>query len=125
MEAVFDDGTSCLFLTNVPGWFLSAGIEIAKSRGAKYRLGPELEIRWDGRTLTVSSGGQSSRSTPGQMSYWFLWTSFSFWICTVSHSGFGCADHFHESDTLLHSFQVLKELLESPVTEGIICDVGM
>ncbi|TNM90520.1 glutamine-dependent NAD(+) synthetase isoform X1 [Takifugu flavidus] len=59
-------------------------IEIAKSRGAKYRLGPELEI-----------------------------------------SGYGCADHFYESDTLLHSFQVLKELLESPVTEDIICDVGM
>uniref|UniRef100_H3CCM2 Glutamine-dependent NAD(+) synthetase n=1 Tax=Tetraodon nigroviridis TaxID=99883 RepID=H3CCM2_TETNG len=59
-------------------------IEIAKSQGAKYRLGPELEI-----------------------------------------SGYGCADHFYESDTLLHSFQVLKKLLESPVTEDIICDVGI
>lgn len=54
-----------------------------------------------------------------------LWTSFLLWICTISHSGYGCADHFYESDTLLHSFQVLKELLESPVTEDIICDVGM
>uniref|UniRef100_A0A672GNU8 Glutamine-dependent NAD(+) synthetase n=1 Tax=Salarias fasciatus TaxID=181472 RepID=A0A672GNU8_SALFA len=59
-------------------------IEIAKSQGAKYRLGPELEI-----------------------------------------CGYGCADHFYESDTLLHSFQVLKDLLESPVTQDIICDVGM
>ncbi|XP_077567843.1 glutamine-dependent NAD(+) synthetase isoform X4 [Stigmatopora nigra] len=59
-------------------------IEIAKENGAKYRLGPELEI-----------------------------------------CGYGCADHFHESDTLLHSFEVLKKLLESPVTEDIICDVGM
>ncbi|KAJ8416209.1 hypothetical protein AAFF_G00382310 [Aldrovandia affinis] len=59
-------------------------VEIAKSKGAKYRLGPELEI-----------------------------------------CGYGCADHFYESDTLLHCFQVLKELLESPVTQGIICDVGM
>ncbi|KAI1895956.1 hypothetical protein AGOR_G00112110 [Albula goreensis] len=59
-------------------------IEIAKSKGAKYRLGPELEI-----------------------------------------CGYGCADHFYESDTLLHCFQVLKELLESPVTQDIICDVGM
>ncbi|XP_030622298.1 glutamine-dependent NAD(+) synthetase [Chanos chanos] len=59
-------------------------IEEAKSKGAKYRLGPELEI-----------------------------------------CGYGCADHFYESDTLLHCFQVLKELLESPVTEDIICDVGM
>ncbi|XP_034536588.1 glutamine-dependent NAD(+) synthetase [Notolabrus celidotus] len=59
-------------------------IEIAKARGAKYRLGPELEI-----------------------------------------CGYGCADHFYESDTLLHSFQVLKKLLESPITQDIICDVGM
>ncbi|XP_066504175.1 glutamine-dependent NAD(+) synthetase [Hoplias malabaricus] len=59
-------------------------IEIAKAKGAKYRLGPELEI-----------------------------------------CGYGCADHFYESDTLLHSFQVLKQLLESPVTQDIICDVGM
>lgn len=42
-----------------------------------------------------------------------------------SCSGNGCADHFHESDTLLHSFEVLKKLLESPVTQDIICDVGM
>ncbi|XP_071329020.1 glutamine-dependent NAD(+) synthetase-like isoform X2 [Trachinotus anak] len=60
------------------------GIEIAKHHGAKYRLGPELEI-----------------------------------------CGFGCADHFYESDTLLHSFQVLRKLLESPITQDIICDVGM
>ncbi|MCI4383152.1 hypothetical protein PGIGA_G00023120 [Pangasianodon gigas] len=59
-------------------------IEIAKSKGAKYRLGPELEI-----------------------------------------CGYGCADHFYESDTLLHSFQVLKVLLESPETQDIVCDVGM
>nr|XP_020469362.1 glutamine-dependent NAD(+) synthetase [Monopterus albus] len=59
-------------------------IEIARTHGAKYRLGPELEI-----------------------------------------CGYGCADHFYESDTLLHSFQVLRKLLESPVTQDIICDVGM
>ncbi|CAL8379875.1 unnamed protein product [Arctogadus glacialis] len=59
-------------------------IDVAKSRGAKYRLGPELEI-----------------------------------------CGYGCGDHFYESDTLLHSFQVLKKLLESPSTQDIICDVGM
>lgn len=59
-------------------------IEISKSKGAKYRLGPELEI-----------------------------------------SGYGCADHFYESDTLLHSFQVLRKLLESPVAQNIVCDVGM
>uniref|UniRef100_A0A8C5GKZ7 Glutamine-dependent NAD(+) synthetase n=1 Tax=Gouania willdenowi TaxID=441366 RepID=A0A8C5GKZ7_GOUWI len=63
---------------------ITRSIEIAKSHGAKYRLGSELEI-----------------------------------------CGFGCADHFFESDTLLHSFQVLRKLLESPLTEDIICDVGM
>ncbi|XP_063800244.1 glutamine-dependent NAD(+) synthetase [Pseudophryne corroboree] len=59
-------------------------IKIAKEKGARYRLGPELEI-----------------------------------------SGYGCSDHFFESDTILHSFQVLAKLLESPVTTDIICDVGM
>lgn len=39
--------------------------------------------------------------------------------------GYGCADHFYESDTLLHCLEVLRELLESPVTQDIICDVGM
>ncbi|XP_030917029.1 glutamine-dependent NAD(+) synthetase isoform X3 [Geospiza fortis] len=59
-------------------------IDIAKSKGARYRLGPELEI-----------------------------------------CGYGCSDHFYESDTLLHSFEVLGKLLESPATQDIICDVGM
>ncbi|XP_053545206.1 glutamine-dependent NAD(+) synthetase [Bombina bombina] len=59
-------------------------IKIAKEKGARYRLGPELEI-----------------------------------------CGYGCADHFFESDTILHSFQVLGKLLESPETSDIICDVGM
>lgn len=39
--------------------------------------------------------------------------------------GYGCNDHFLESDTLLHCFQVLALLLKSPVTQDIICDVGM
>lgn len=63
---------------------IAKSIEIAKEKGARYRLGPELEI-----------------------------------------CGYGCADHYYESDTLLHSFQVLAKLLEMPVTENIICDVGM
>ncbi|XP_030887635.1 glutamine-dependent NAD(+) synthetase isoform X2 [Leptonychotes weddellii] len=60
------------------------GIEIAKRKGARYRLGPELEI-----------------------------------------CGYGCWDHYYESDTLLHSLQVLAALLDSPVTQDIICDVGL
>ncbi|XP_048340740.1 glutamine-dependent NAD(+) synthetase isoform X5 [Sphaerodactylus townsendi] len=59
-------------------------VELSKCKGARYRLGPELEI-----------------------------------------CGYGCSDHYFESDTLLHSFQALAKLLESPVTQDIICDVGM
>ncbi|XP_060569113.1 glutamine-dependent NAD(+) synthetase-like isoform X2 [Ruditapes philippinarum] len=59
-------------------------VQEAKSKGATYRLGPELEI-----------------------------------------CGYGCADHFHENDTFLHSWQVLAELLVAPECQNIICDVGM
>ncbi|KAJ8315536.1 hypothetical protein KUTeg_007686 [Tegillarca granosa] len=40
-------------------------------------------------------------------------------------SGYGCGDHFQESDTYLHSWQVLAEILISPYCQDIICDVGM
>ena len=40
-------------------------------------------------------------------------------------SGYGCNDHFHESDTFLHSWQVLAELLVAPECQDILCDVGM
>ena len=40
--------------------------------------------------------------------------------------GYSCQDHFHESDTLLHCWEVLLELLASPVCRGgILVDVGM
>ncbi|KAL3883279.1 hypothetical protein ACJMK2_029562 [Sinanodonta woodiana] len=39
--------------------------------------------------------------------------------------GYGCSDHFMESDTFLHSWQSLAQLLCSPVCQDIICDVGM
>lgn len=124
---------SCYFLNNVTGWILSAGIEIAKSQGAKYRMGPELEIRYNGRGITLCPVGDNIAiqsvivSADWVLDRWsvaVVWMSFWLWIF-IFYSGYGCADHFYESDTLLHSFQVLKELLESPVTEGIICDVGM
>ena len=59
-------------------------IEEAKKQGAKFRLGPELEI-----------------------------------------SGYGCEDHFLEPDTYEHSAEVLAEILESGVTDGILCDIGL
>ncbi|SPC67979.1 probable QNS1 - Glutamine-dependent NAD Synthetase [Ustilago sp. UG-2017b] len=39
--------------------------------------------------------------------------------------GYGCFDHFLEPDTVLHSWQVLAEILSSDATHGILCDVGM
>lgn len=47
------------------------------------------------------------------------------WPAPSLLSGYGCWDHYHESDTLLHSLQVLAALLDSSVTQDIICDVGM
>jgi len=46
-------------------------------------------------------------------------------VVCLCDSGYGCSDHFMETDTLLHSFQVLAELLSSPLCTDIICDVGM
>ena len=63
---------------------IAESIRVAKARGAKYRLGPELEI-----------------------------------------PGYGCADHFYEGDTLRHSWEVLAQILESDLTQGILCDIGM
>ncbi|OWA53461.1 Glutamine-dependent NAD(+) synthetase [Hypsibius exemplaris] len=59
-------------------------IKQAKEKGARFRVGPELEI-----------------------------------------TGYGCSDHFLESDTTLHSWQVLAALLKDPICEDIVCDLGM
>jgi len=40
-------------------------------------------------------------------------------------TGYSCEDHYFESDTLLHSWQVLAQLLSSPQTRGLLVDVGM
>lgn len=40
-------------------------------------------------------------------------------------SGYTCEDHFLESDTILHSWEVLLALLISPTCQDIIVDVGM
>ena len=38
-------------------------------------------------------------------------------------SGYGCEDHFLELDTVVHSWEVLSEIL--PHTMDIFCDIGM
>lgn len=40
-------------------------------------------------------------------------------------SGYSCEDHFYESDTLLHSWEILANLLRSNVCEDMLIDVGM
>ena len=40
-------------------------------------------------------------------------------------SGYGCEDHFLESDTELHCWQSLAHILQSDATEGILVDIGM
>ncbi|XP_018572873.1 probable glutamine-dependent NAD(+) synthetase [Anoplophora glabripennis] len=39
--------------------------------------------------------------------------------------GYSCEDHFYESDTFLHSWEVLAELLTAQLCKDILIDVGM
>jgi NAD+ synthase (glutamine-hydrolysing) len=39
--------------------------------------------------------------------------------------GYGCNDHFFEPDTVMHCFEVLKELLLALECQDILGDVGM
>lgn len=39
--------------------------------------------------------------------------------------GYSCEDHFYESDTLFHSWEVLAMILKSTVAEDMLIDVGM
>ncbi|KAL2076248.1 hypothetical protein VTL71DRAFT_1191 [Oculimacula yallundae] len=40
-------------------------------------------------------------------------------------TGYGCLDHFLESDTCLHSWESLADIIQDPVCEDILIDVGM
>ncbi|KAL7732308.1 hypothetical protein ACLKA6_018532 [Drosophila palustris] len=40
-------------------------------------------------------------------------------------SGYSCEDHFRESDTFLHSWETLLEIMMSPFCENMLVDVGM
>lgn len=39
--------------------------------------------------------------------------------------GYGCEDHFYEEDTVLHCWESIAKLLDSDVTDNILCDIGM
>eukprot|EP00928_Gymnodinium_smaydae_P098103 TRINITY_DN9046_c0_g5_i1.p1 TRINITY_DN9046_c0_g5~~TRINITY_DN9046_c0_g5_i1.p1 ORF type:complete len:796 (-),score=201.07 TRINITY_DN9046_c0_g5_i1:86-2389(-) len=40
-------------------------------------------------------------------------------------TGYGCEDHFLESDTYQHAWNSLADLLSGGFTDGILCDIGM
>lgn len=63
---------------------IKESIRIAKNHGAKYRLGPELEV-----------------------------------------CGYGCEDHYFESDTITHCWEVIRDILRTDLTDNIVCDFGM
>jgi NAD+ synthase (glutamine-hydrolysing) len=39
-------------------------------------------------------------------------------------SGYGCGDHFAEYDTIYHSWDIIKDILKSGITEQIVCELG-
>ena len=39
-------------------------------------------------------------------------------------TGYSCEDHFYESDTLLHSWQVLKAIIEDPICHGVLVSLN-
>jgi NAD+ synthase (glutamine-hydrolysing) len=39
-------------------------------------------------------------------------------------SGYGCADHFAEYDTIYHSWDVVRDILKSGISEKIVCELG-
>lgn len=39
-------------------------------------------------------------------------------------SGYSCEDHFLEYDTIFHSWDVIKDIITSGITNGIVVDVG-
>lgn len=38
--------------------------------------------------------------------------------------GYTCDDHFNEYDTILHSWDVVGDIIESGVTNDIVCCIG-
>jgi NAD+ synthase (glutamine-hydrolysing) len=40
-------------------------------------------------------------------------------------TGYGCEDYFLESDTFLHAWMSMAEILKGGLTDGILCDIGM
>jgi NAD+ synthase (glutamine-hydrolysing) len=85
-------------------------IVIAKSRGATLRVGPELEIPGYGCLDHFLEG--ESMST----------------FYTVSGAGLRVSEMHRLTllgDTILHSWEILAQLLQNEQTRDIVCDIGM
>jgi NAD+ synthase (glutamine-hydrolysing) len=80
-------------------------IVVAKARGATVRVGPELEIPGYGCLDHFLEG--EKRPLKNGMLRLFTHT------------------HIYKGDTVLHSWEVLANILSSDKTLGILCDIGM
>lgn len=40
-------------------------------------------------------------------------------------TGYSCEDHFLEIDTIIHSWEVLAQIIQSGHTKNMLCDIGM
>ncbi|SCV74870.1 BQ2448_7899 [Microbotryum intermedium] len=85
-------------------------IRIAKQRGAKLRIGPELEITCVELVLSQAPHGLYLLTTHRK---------------DTLYSGYGCQDHFLEGDTALHAWEVLIKILQAEECQDIAIDVGM
>lgn len=39
-------------------------------------------------------------------------------------SGYGCDDHFAEYDTIYHSWDIIRDIIKSGITQNIVCELG-
>jgi NAD+ synthase (glutamine-hydrolysing) len=83
-------------------------IRIARERGAKLRVGPELEITYV-RPFKPFFAHHHRR-----------------WAYKEGRgSGYGCLDHFLEGDTYLHSWEMMARILTHEDCQDILLDIGM
>lgn len=91
-------------------------IRLAKARGATLRTGPEV-----GHAAKIAKNGADSIS----------WKSLDMDVSTTTVSKTpACrkatdSDIQVESDTFFHSWEVLAQILNDPVTKDMLVDVGM
>lgn len=83
------------------------------------RKDPSIHLRSQGTWGNLPNG-----SRIGNMVIRGYKTSIRFLLNTF-FSGYSCEDHFLESDTYLHSWEVFLDILTAPICKDILIDVGM